>query len=343
MRKFLGYDTVMKKRYYDVHDVIKTLARQGVVIDIADLHSCTREQIIHPLIYIDSVPVHACESHKNEAVAVGFCFLSAYCDVGDEIIAIFDRLLREPSFKTSLLVKKENLIDFRIFSWNTEPYLFADVPHGHSSPKPFSGEEKISYFMFLKNNPFYVRIENLVISQKDLQILAQYYIAPNQEKLSSTTANSKIRKKDEAAIPNHHSKKRTQILRAAVAVVHSYRSNIETGASIFKFIEGDKHYLFENKTIPLSGNVCIELINAYIKPLEYCNFNHESRSLSDQEKIWSAVLSIIHNNINIDDEAATIEEIKNCLNQNKKKLDLSDNSILNSFDEELRSALKLLI
>ena len=340
----MGFNIAMKKKYLNITEAIKILARQSISIDVKDIHSCTRERIIHPLIHIDSAPVYACESHGEKKIAIGFCFLSAYIDAGDEIKAIFDTVVRRSSARIKPWLNKDQLIDCEIFSWSTNPNSFVDVPNESISLKLFSKNtiNHISDFRFLDNDPFYVRIENLLVSQEDLQVLVQYYTVPNQKKLSSTTANSKVRKKDEAPFPNHHSKKRTQILRAAVAVVHRHRANIETGASIFKYIEGDISSLFGSTTLPLSGSVSIELINGYIKPLKYCNFNPQSRALSDHEKIWAAVLSLIHNNVSTDDEGTTIEEIKNCLNQNKKKLDLSDSSLLNSFDEELRGTLKLL-
>lgn len=117
----MGFNTAMKKKYYNITDVIKFFARQSLSIDVKDIHSCTRERIIHPLIYIDSAPVYACESQGEERIAIGFCFLSAYLDAGDEIKAIFATIVRKSSAKLQPWLIKNQLTGCEIYSWSIEP------------------------------------------------------------------------------------------------------------------------------------------------------------------------------------------------------------------------------
>ena len=69
----------MKKQYYSIQDVINFYAQREVSLDLQAISNCVREGFIHPLIYIDSRRVYACESRGKEGIiAIGFCHLSAY-------------------------------------------------------------------------------------------------------------------------------------------------------------------------------------------------------------------------------------------------------------------------
>lgn len=207
---------------------------RGISIDIQDIHSCTREQIIRPIVHIDSAPVYACETVGEDRIAIGFCFLSAYRDIGNDIKAAFGRALRYSPAQMNVWVEKNHLTDCEIFGWSMEPQLFAGVPN-NLKPDSKSTRALISDFRFLNDDPFYIRIEHLVISQKDLNILESYWEGINASKKEKIKVNR--------LNLNHHSTKRIQILKAAVAVVHHYRTNIVTGKSIFNFIKEEKWHI----------------------------------------------------------------------------------------------------
>jgi hypothetical protein len=90
----------MKIKYCGINEIIKILETKGLNADLENVRSCVRERLIHPIIYIDSFPAYACEIQSDRsALAVGFCFLSAYWNPGDNIIAIFNTLMRKDTVK----------------------------------------------------------------------------------------------------------------------------------------------------------------------------------------------------------------------------------------------------
>lgn len=338
----------MKKQYYSIQDVINFYAQQEVSLDLQAISSCVREGFIHPLIYIDSRRVYACESRGKEGIiAIGFCHLSAYWNIGDDVIAVFDVLSRSPSVSYDKPIKKEDLIETNLFSWQTDSYLFSEAPYGFIDPKPFPGKDAIDWFIFLKDDLVEVCINNLFILQKDLEIIAQFYnsypLISDVEPPITVTEVLPV-EKQKTDCKNHHSNKRVQILKAACAVVFRYKSEIATGASIVRLMEKYTSFLFENSTIPLSKKISIELINAYLKLLKDCNFSdNQQRSLSDAEKIWGATLSILYNESSLKDKWESAVFINEQVALSTNTINLSSAFQPINFQEELAETLSLLL
>lgn len=157
----------MKKKFYSIEEALNILEQK---ISIEDLCSYTRENMIHPVIYINSFPMHACECHDNQAIFVGFCFLSGYWDVGDNIIAMLDTIARGQHITTKSPIKKDLVQSLRIMNWQHDLKDFNGVPEGHINPKQYSEGLPIEYF-FIHGNPFIINIKNVFINHNDLEIL----------------------------------------------------------------------------------------------------------------------------------------------------------------------------
>ena len=142
-------------------------------IEFEDICGYVRRGIIHPSIYIDSVPTHAHETTDvAQALVIGFCNLSAYCYLGDdEIIALCDNLLRGQAV-TIRAINKDNLTQIRITSWMTQEHYFQGVPKEHISPKLFSSDLPITGFIFPQNKPMSIHIRNIAISHEALELLS---------------------------------------------------------------------------------------------------------------------------------------------------------------------------
>ncbi len=336
----------MKKQYYSIQDVINFYAQREVSLDLQAISNCVREGFIHPLIYIDSRRVYACESRGKEGIiAIGFCHLSAYWNIGDDVIAVFDLLSRSPSVSYNKPIKKEDLIETNLFSWQTDSYLFSEAPNGFIDPKQFPGKDAIDWFIFLKDDLVDVCINNLFILQKDLEIIAQFYSSnPLISDVEAPITEVPLEEKQKTDCKNHHSNKRLQILKAACAVVFRYKSEIATGASIVRLMEKNINFLFENSTLPLSNKISIELINAYLKLLKDCNFSdNPSRSLSDAEKIWGATLSILYNESSLKDKWEGAVFINEQIVLSTNTINLSSAFQLTNFQKELTETLSLLL
>jgi len=134
------------------------------------------------MLYIDSVPVHAIELGNNgQGIAIGACTLSGYYDVAEEIIVVFDNLLREPTItvKASYILKRIQLIDERITGWDKQSAMFDGVPHGHKNPKTYSQDLSIYGFMFFPKKPYKLSIKNIVISQNQVNFLNTVFSKAN--------------------------------------------------------------------------------------------------------------------------------------------------------------------
>lgn len=128
---------------------------------------------------------HACEEgNDGRALAVAHCFLSAYWDLGQDITALFDTVIREKSVEIHPLVKKAQLIEEpKIFSWQIEDYVFKRVWPGHAYPKPYSENLKLKYFMLLppdRKQTITLIIENFLITNRDLEFLITNLTEPDK-------------------------------------------------------------------------------------------------------------------------------------------------------------------
>lgn len=162
----------MNKTYYTISETLMAIQNQGGILDMEGISSYVRERLINPIIYIDSIPVHACELGKNgQALAMGACLLSAYWNIGDDIVAVFDILLRKQLVQVNYVVKKEQLITERIMGWDSRLHMFEGVPHEHISPRPYSKDLPVYCYIFFADKLFEVSIKNIFISQKDMDFL----------------------------------------------------------------------------------------------------------------------------------------------------------------------------
>lgn len=181
---------MIQKKYYTINETLTLLTKARLTIDIVG--SLIREKLIHPIIYINSLAAHACvRQHDEKAIAVGQCFLSAYWDLGNEMIAIVDNLIHDGSVKIHPLVKVAQMVEkYEIFSWQCDDYLFKRVPPGHAKPQPFSDNLDIRYFVLIPENyneqSVTLKLTNIVISSDDFEFLKKYLI-DHAMKIAQTT------------------------------------------------------------------------------------------------------------------------------------------------------------
>lgn len=167
---------MLKKNYYTIEETIISLGKYGLTIGV--IGSNTREKLIHPIIYINSMPAHACEPgiNDNSVIYVGHCYISAYLDMGDEIIAILDNLISSSDgiIKINNWIKKEFIIgEPKISSWQYDNPVFEDVPKDLIiHPKPFYSEF-IKYFRLRSSNELKptLRLSNILITHADVELL----------------------------------------------------------------------------------------------------------------------------------------------------------------------------
>jgi hypothetical protein len=179
---------MVDKKYYTIEEALTLLGSQGLTL--GGIGSYTRERLIHPIIYINSKPAYACEegtcersicevccsenNDKKSAIAVGYCFISAYWDLGIQMIAIMDNLISSENgtFDIFILVKAEQLIGKpEIFSWQYHERVFDKAPFGHINPKPFS--DKLKHFILITpdNRTFTLKLANILIPSTDVELL----------------------------------------------------------------------------------------------------------------------------------------------------------------------------
>lgn len=73
MKQFLELNRYGKK-YFSVNEVIKHFKKKKYLLNFEDICGYVRKRIIHPVVYIDSVPTHAHETiNVKQALAIGFC------------------------------------------------------------------------------------------------------------------------------------------------------------------------------------------------------------------------------------------------------------------------------
>ncbi|MBX3709657.1 MAG: hypothetical protein KIT56_01790 [Gammaproteobacteria bacterium] len=182
----------MKIKYYSINEIIKILETKGLNADLENIRSCVRECLIHPLIYIDSFPAYACETQSDgSALAVGLCFLSAYWNPGDEILAAFNSLMKKDVVEIQAWINISALQkNFKMHSWQYNDHVFIQAPPKHVSPKPYSENIKIKFFNLLERN---ITLKNIMISDDDVHKLVEYLgelnAATNLKKQSSRSSD----------------------------------------------------------------------------------------------------------------------------------------------------------
>ncbi len=171
----------MEQNYFSLKDIIQYFEKMGYSIDFEYICGCVRRRTIHPVIYVDSIPAFAYTGNKKgEAVARGFCYLSAYlhedCDV---LIGICDNLIRGTSFMFRHIVK-EKLTQITPNAWCTESHYFEEVPKDLFQPAALSKDLEITGFMFPADKPFVIERCHIAISEEDLNALSINVLASSK-------------------------------------------------------------------------------------------------------------------------------------------------------------------
>lgn len=202
----------MEFKYCCVNEIIRILATKGLNADLETIRSCVRERLIHPIIYIDSFPAYACEIKPDRSArAVGLCFLSAYWNPGDNIIAIFNSLTKKDKVEIAKWINVSQLDDnFEMHSWQNDNQAFVHAPPEFVSPKPFSTQLKIEMFNLLEGN---LSLKNIMIATKDISTLVGYLNGLNE----AVSQKNKILNKADLS-----SKEHTSLLNIIAALMKIY-------------------------------------------------------------------------------------------------------------------------
>lgn len=173
----------MAIRYYSLHETLSLLKNKG--LNLSTIVSHVREKTIHPLVYIDSIPAHACELSEdgNTAIPVGFCCLSAKWDVGNQIIALADNLIKSRTGIVEIepkVNKSDLLSDFNILGWRYDRTAFSRLPQDKTNPQPYSDDLQITYFILLSQDKISasISLHNIVITPEDFQLLRDECTSP---------------------------------------------------------------------------------------------------------------------------------------------------------------------
>ncbi|WP_415075241.1 hypothetical protein [Legionella sp.] len=149
----------MKRKYFGLDEISNFFKQKDMIFGFYQLRYCVLEGIIHPLIYIDSRPVYAAKTRGKEAVAIGFCYLSAYLDMGDEIIVTLDKISNSQSVQIESHINKDQLSSVKTFGWRIDSHFFDEVPTGYIDLQPFPGIDAIKFFFCLQKNPIYLQVK----------------------------------------------------------------------------------------------------------------------------------------------------------------------------------------
>jgi len=200
---------MVEKKYYTIEEILAFLGGRGLTVGI--IGSYTREKLIHPIIYLNSKSVHACEASSDSpaAIAVGHCFLSAHWDLGADIISVVDKLIlsKPVAIKIRQLVKRKMLIgEPEIFSWEYQGNVFDTIPEDFKDlirPRPRSEEldKKLEYFM-LTPSAATLGLENLLLTKMDFDFLKNHFITQTiatELQAKELTKTSKTNQRSKAA------------------------------------------------------------------------------------------------------------------------------------------------
>lgn len=162
----------MKKKYYTVNETISTLKKISSEFGLVELASYVQEKIIQPIIYIDSLESHACEidgtAEEGNLFASGYCYLTAYWDVGDEIIGIFNRLISKSKLDIDSGIFKCKLVgEPKISSWQINHDSFKKVPTARLRLRISQSDAKIEAFVLLEP----IKMANIVLTTGDFEKL----------------------------------------------------------------------------------------------------------------------------------------------------------------------------
>lgn len=161
-------------KYHHIDWVIRKLKEIDPDFGLNDLQTYVSEKLIHPIIYINSMPVNAFEyTEAEKGVAIGFCILSGNMRVFENnIIAIFDDILKagksliRPSFFMSDFLEPPE-----IMSWSHESEVFDLLPKQVPCRPKEHKDSSIHYFILLHSKQVRdcceIQIDNLRITHKD--------------------------------------------------------------------------------------------------------------------------------------------------------------------------------
>lgn len=157
----------IKTKYYNLNRTVAILQEQGRNISLEDLNHYTSERIICPIIVIRSSRAFVCEGKDGGLIAIGRCYLSGYWNAGEDIIPIFNVLMKGKKAPAFAFIKPSDLIEYKIHSWEYDSSVFKSVPRDHIIPKAYSENLNIYCFQVLEE-------DNQIIL--DAPIKSIYYI-----------------------------------------------------------------------------------------------------------------------------------------------------------------------
>jgi hypothetical protein len=268
----------MTTKYYSVNETLSFLGKIGLTIDI--FSSQVREKAIHPIIYINSLQAHACEADTDEEknpIAIGHCFLSAYWDLNDEMVAIMDCIIRDGVVRTKPVVQMKNVIGTpEMHSWQYDYYVFSDVPPDQINPKPYSAMNKIAYYILrtpLNNQTVKLTLANIVITSVDFEKLKAYLLQHNNISVASDSSlGSELKSSSAYALlpagqtQNNVKSKQTRhhALNELIKEMHS-ASTDKSAAAIWKkmksLTENDDHKIIQEMDSWSSPNPTIKWVS----------------------------------------------------------------------------------
>lgn len=162
----------MKSKFVSIAELLTVFDINGLKINYANISNCVREQLIKPVIYIETAPVHALAQDQAAPYAVGFCFLSAYWSARNEIIGIFDLLSQNETVTISKTIHKSDLLgEPLLFSWKNNPKYFEGIPPAHINTHASPEGLDIKYFRFVE--PL-IHQRNLLIARNEIPIILDY-------------------------------------------------------------------------------------------------------------------------------------------------------------------------
>lgn len=186
----------VKKKYYSVEQAVKILQSMEASIEISDLSDFIRENVIHPVIYINSLPAYACVSHNSSqgVVPVGYCIISGYWNIGEGVLPIFETILRKKTAEVGRFLNMDGFLEPPIrSSWQYHQKVFQKltvIP----SPQPDSPDLSLKGFMLAENidsrEGFSFLLENMQITNDDFERLIKHFfkVDDKNDSLSDDTS-----------------------------------------------------------------------------------------------------------------------------------------------------------
>lgn len=173
----------MDNKYYTINEIIKQLGKKNIEVDIENLQSCIRKEIMKPIFYISGMPAFAFEKIDDGVVAItGLCFLSGHFDAGMGASEVFESLIH-PNDKISYKIEKDQLSKMKVYGWQYDKDVFHTVSASgyRIHPKAQPADQDIPIFLLKEK----LTLNNVLISKDEIPQLITYL--KNLEDIVSTS------------------------------------------------------------------------------------------------------------------------------------------------------------